>query len=267
MAAGSNVVLITGASSGIGAATARRLAAAGFKVYATARNVEALSSLKSAGCEILALDVSSEASRRSVVAGIEAREGSVGVLINNAGYSQSGALETLSLEAVRKQFETNVFGPLRLMQLVLPGMREAGCGRIINISSMGGKLTFPGGGAYHASKYALEALSEALRFEVKGFGIDVVLIEPGLIKTGFADAAVNSMATANRNDPYAAFNLAVAKATHDAYSGGAFARLSGDPDDVANVIHRALKTRDPKARSFRSPDPENYNRRTSRPQE
>ena len=161
----SNAILITGASSGIGAATAKRLAKRGYKVYATARRVEALAEAKRVGCEILRLDVTSETSMSTAIADIEAREGSIGALINNAGYSQPGALETLSVDAVRQQFETNVFGLLRLTQLVLPGMRRHGRGRIINISSMGGRLTFPGEGAYHASKYAVEALSDALKFK------------------------------------------------------------------------------------------------------
>jgi NAD(P)-dependent dehydrogenase (short-subunit alcohol dehydrogenase family) len=244
----SKAVLITGASSGIGAATAERLAAGGYKVYASARKLEAVAGLKSAGCETIAIDVTDETSMQAAVSVIEAREGAIGVLINNAGYSQSGALETLGIDAVRRQFETNVFGPLRLTQLALPGMRKAGSGRIVNISSMGGKLTFPGGGAYHASKYAVEALSDALRFEVKGFGIDVIVIEPGLIRTGFAEAAVNSMSRNGRDDVYAAFDAAVAKATTDVYGRGMLAKLGGGPDDVARAIQRALQAERPKAR-------------------
>jgi NAD(P)-dependent dehydrogenase (short-subunit alcohol dehydrogenase family) len=248
MSAQSKAVLITGASSGIGAATAERLVREGWRVYATARNADAVSKLKTLGCETMALDVTDDASMRAAVNAIETRDGAIGALINNAGYSQSGALETLSIDAVRRQFETNVFGLLRLTQLVLPGMRMAGYGRIINMSSMGGKLTFLGGGAYHASKYAVEALSDALRFEVKGFGIDVVLIEPGLISTGFADAAVGSITAANRSDPYASFNAAVAKATTDAYQKGPLARLGGGPDAVAKVILHTLTTAKPKVR-------------------
>ncbi len=123
------------------------------------------------------------------VRAIEDTHGAVAALVNNAGYSQSGAVEAIPIDRVRAQFETNVFGLLRLTQLVLPGMRRARAGRIVNIGSMGGRLVFPGGGVYHATKYALEALSDALRFEVRGFGIQVVLIEPGLIRTGFGDAA------------------------------------------------------------------------------
>ena len=126
----------------------------------------------------LALDVNDEASMSAAVSAVEEAEGAVGALVNNAGYSQSGALETIGLDDVRRQFETNVFGLLRMCQLVLPGMRRQGGGRIVNVSSMGGKLTFPGGGIYHATKYAVEAMSDAMRFEVQGFGIDVVVIEP-----------------------------------------------------------------------------------------
>ena len=134
---------------------------------------------------MLALDVVDEASRQAAVDAVVEAEGAVGVLVNNAGYSQSGAVESVPDERVRAQFETNVFAPLALSRLVLPGMREQGWGKMVNVSSMGGRFTFPGGGLYHASKYALEALSDAMRFELKGFGVDVILIEPGLIRTGF----------------------------------------------------------------------------------
>ena len=176
-------VLITGCSSGIGRATAERLAAEGWTVYATARKPETLAELEGRGCRTLALDVTDEASMQAAVSAIEGEHGTIGALVNNAGYSQSGAIETVPMEKVRTQFETNVFGLMRLCQLVLPGMRRARAGRIVNLSSMGGRLVFPGGGVYHATKYAVEALSDALRFEVKGFGIEVILVEPGLIRT------------------------------------------------------------------------------------
>jgi NAD(P)-dependent dehydrogenase (short-subunit alcohol dehydrogenase family) len=244
----SDAILITGCSSGIGEATALRLAKAGRTVYASARRPETLSALAAAGCRTLALDVTDEDSMKAAVAEMEAREGAVGVLINNAGYSQSGALETVPIEKVRAQFETNVFGLLRMCQLVLPGMRARRRGRIVNVSSMGGTLTFPGGGAYHATKYAVEALSDALRFEVKGFGVDVVVIQPGLIRTHFADTVVEGLAGAGDGGPYAAFNEAVAKATKEVYVKGPLARLGGGPDDVAKVIARALDAARPKAR-------------------
>ena len=189
----SRAVLITGCSSGIGAATASRLAKAGWTVYATARRPETLAALEADGCRTLALDVVDEASRQAAVDAVVAAEGAVGVLVNNAGYSQSGAVESIPDDRVRDQFETNVFGPLALCRLVLPGMREQGWGKIVQLSSMGGKLTFPGGGLYHATKHALEAISDALRFEVKSFGVDVIVIEPGLITSGFSDAAVRGL--------------------------------------------------------------------------
>ncbi len=166
----------------------------------------------------------------AAVAAVEEAEGAVGALVNNAGYSQSGAVETVALDDVRRQFETNVFGLLRMCQLVLPGMRRQGDGRIVNVSSMGGKLTFPGGGVYHATKHAVEALSDALRFEVQGFGVDVAIIEPGLIKTNFAETAVGSVSY--DDGPYAEFNTAVSANTAGAYDG-AFGKLGGGPEKVA----------------------------------
>ena len=208
----SRAVLVTGCSSGIGAATAARLAAGGWTVYATARRPETLAELEAKGCKVLALDVVDEESRQAAVEAVVAAEGAVGVLINNAGYSQSGAVESIPDERVRAQFETNVFAPLALCRLVLPGMREQGWGKIVNVSSMGGRFTFPGGGLYHASKYAIEALSDALRFELKGFGVDVILIEPGIIKTGFSSVVSRELGGATAADgPYADFNRASAR--------------------------------------------------------
>jgi NAD(P)-dependent dehydrogenase (short-subunit alcohol dehydrogenase family) len=238
-------VLITGCSTGIGRATAERLANE-FTVYATARQVETLRALEAKGCRALQLDVTDEKSMLAAVEQVESDAGSVGALVNNAGYSQSGALETLPIESVRKQFETNVFGLLRLSQLVLPGMRSAGGGRIVNIGSMGGKLTFPGGGVYHATKHAVEALSDAMRFEVQGFGVKVVLIEPGLIRTEFANTAVASVDTPE-SGPYAQFNRVVQRSTAGAYTGP-LGRLGGGPETVAEAIHKALTAKRPRAR-------------------
>ena len=237
-------VLVTGCSSGIGRATAERLARAGWTVYASARRLESVEGLE--GCRPLRLDVTDDDSMRAAVEAIEREHGAVGVLVSNAGYSQSGAVESVPIEAARRQLETNVLGLARLTQLVLPGMRRQGWGRIVNVSSMGGKLTFPGGGWYHASKHAVEALSDALRFELAGFGIDVVVIEPGLIRTGFADAAVGSIAV-DPEDPYARFNQAVGAATAGAYDGLARV-LGGGPDTVAKTIERALAARRPRSR-------------------
>lgn len=249
----SRAVLITGCSSGIGRATALRLATGGWTVYASARRVEAIADLADAGCRLLALDVTDEASMVAAVAQVEREAGAVGVLINNAGYSQSGAIETVPLDAVRRQFETNVFGLVRLTQLVLPAMRAQGWGKIVNLGSMGGRLTFPGGGHYHATKYALEALSDALRFEVAGFGIDVVLVEPGLITTEFGTTALASLAdagdpapaaeaAASDGDPYAHFNATVGAVTKGAYEGP-LRHFGGGPDRVAKAIAKAISRR------------------------
>ncbi len=248
----SQAVLITGCSSGIGEATARRLSAKGLPVYATARRVESIEHLREAGCKLLQLDVTDEDSMRAAVAAVGREHGAVGALINNAGYSQSGAIETVSKEEVLRQFQTNVFGVITMCQLVLPGMRAQRFGRIVNMSSMGANFTFPGGGLYHASKYALEAISDALRFEVRGFGVDVVVLQPGLILTRFGEAAAASMDSlptdADPASPYSAFNATVAKASRDAYENPLFARFGGPPEAVAKVIERAIGARRPRPR-------------------
>jgi NAD(P)-dependent dehydrogenase (short-subunit alcohol dehydrogenase family) len=239
-------ILITGCSSGIGRSTALRLARAGHTVWATARREEALADLGEAGCRTLALDVTDENSMRNAVDRVVAEHGAVGALVNNAGYSQSGAVESLPMDELRRQFETNVFGLVRMCQLVLPGMRARRSGRIVNVSSMGANFTFPGGGAYHASKYAVEALSDALRFEVKGFGVDVVLVQPGLIRTEFSHTA--AAAISDSGGPYATFNAAVARNTREVYEKGPLARFGGEPDDVAKAIQQAVTAPKPKIR-------------------
>ena len=244
----SKAVLITGCSSGIGRATAERLAGSGWTVYATARRTDSLSDLAAAGCTTLALDVTDDASMRAAVAGIEAEHGAVGVLVNNAGYGEYGPVEEVGAEQARRQFDTNVFGPARLAQLVLPGMRRQGWGRIVNLSSMGGRLTFPGGGWYHASKYALESLSDALRFETRPFGVRVVVVEPGFIRTSFGDTAGTTGGESTAPDsPYAPLMAAVDTSLHDAYEGN-LARLGGGPEKVAAVIERAIGARNPRPR-------------------
>jgi NADP-dependent 3-hydroxy acid dehydrogenase YdfG len=256
----SKAVLITGCSSGIGEATARRLAAGGWTVYATARRLEAIEHLKDAGCRTLALDVTDESSMRAAVDEVQRAAGAVGVLVNNAGFSQGGAIEQVPLDAVRAQFETNVFGPIALTQMVLGGMRSQRWGKVVNIGSMGGRLTFPGGGFYHATKYSLEAISDALRFEVRGFGVDVVLVEPGLIVTEFASTAVAKAGEAARanqateisgageagptpaDDPYAEFDAKVSALTTGVYESP-MRHLGGGPDVVAKAIEKAISRR------------------------
>jgi NAD(P)-dependent dehydrogenase (short-subunit alcohol dehydrogenase family) len=246
----SRTVLITGCSSGIGQATALRLARAGFITYATARNVDALGDLRTAGCRTLPLDVTDDTSMQTAVAAVELEHGSLFALVNNAGYSQSGALATLPMDKLRAQFETNIFGLVRLTQLVIPGMRRAGAGRIVNISSMGGRLSFPGAGAYHATKHALEALSDVLRFELHAAGISVIVIQPGAIRTGYAERVMREMPVAapETADPFAPFNAAVAAGTKSAYEKGPLRTLGGDADAVARTIETALTAPRPRTR-------------------
>ncbi|WBC14815.1 oxidoreductase [Micromonospora sp. WMMA1998] len=240
-------VLITGTSSGIGRATVRRLARRpDLTVYATARKVDAIADLADAGARLLPLDVTDEASMRAAVAAVEAAHGQVDVLINNAGYGEYGPVEETPMDRVRAQFETNVFGLARLTQLVLPGMRRAGRGRIVNVSSMGGRLVFPGGGYYHASKYAVEALSDALRQEVRPFGVDVAIIEPGLIRTGFGAVAASSLgAGADPTGPYGRMVAAVDAAMAKSYRNPL---LAAPPETVARVIERSVVARRPRTR-------------------
>jgi NAD(P)-dependent dehydrogenase (short-subunit alcohol dehydrogenase family) len=251
----SRAVLVTGCSSGIGHATAQRLASRGWTVYATARKPETLTDLEAAGCRTMALDVTDEQSMRSAVDAIEAEHGAVGVLVNNAGYSQSGTIEEVQMDAVRRQFETNVFGLSRMCQLVLPKMRAQGWGKIVNVSSMGANFVFPGGGYYHATKAAVSALSDALRFEVKGFGVDVVIIEPGLIMTRFGDAATTALdeGTGDNGGPYAEFNRKLAAATKATYEAGPLSKLGGPPEAVAKTIEKAITSRRPKPRYLVTP--------------
>ena len=247
MASDPGAVLITGCSTGIGRATAERLASRGFRVWASARRVEAIADLEPAGCRLLALDVTDEASMVAAVEQVVGAEGAIGALVNNAGYSQSGAVESVPMEDVRRQFETNVFGLVRMCQLALPSMRERGAGRIVNVSSMGGTLVFPGGGLYHATKYAVEALSDALRFEVAGFGVQVVVIQPGAIRTNFDTAAIGAL-PASGDGAYESFNAAVGAATKGAYEAGPMKLLGAGPEAVARTIERALTTRRPRTR-------------------
>jgi NAD(P)-dependent dehydrogenase (short-subunit alcohol dehydrogenase family) len=236
-------ILITGCSSGIGRATALHLVRRGNIVYATARRLETIADLERAGCRTLALDVLEDESMQAAVAAVEAEHGSVGALVNNAGYGVSGAIEAVRLDAVRTEFETNVFGYVRMAQLVLPGMRRAGKGRIVNVGSVAGRVTLPGAGAYAASKYAIEAISDALRFEVRGFGVDVIVIEPGPIRTEFTTSANTALEQADAG-PYAAYHAAVAKA--DAEADESF--IAGKPEHVARTIERALDAGRPRPR-------------------
>jgi NAD(P)-dependent dehydrogenase (short-subunit alcohol dehydrogenase family) len=231
-------VIVTGCSSGIGRATAKRLAQAGWTVYATARRIAAIEDVKADGCRTLALDVTDEASMQAAVRAVEEAEGSVDALVNNAGIQEIGAIETVPIDRVRALFETNVFGPARLIQLVLPGMRSRGTGRIVTVGSMNGRFTWPGTGYYCATKHALEALSDALRYEVRPFGIDVVLIEPGFVKTPLGKTAAQRR-TDEDQGPYAGYNAAVADVA-TSYTTGALGMLACTPEAVAKTVEKAL---------------------------
>ncbi|MCU0265275.1 MAG: SDR family NAD(P)-dependent oxidoreductase [Actinomycetia bacterium] len=241
----STAAVVTGCSSGIGRAVALRLAAAGYPVYATARRVDTLADLADAGLPTLPLDVDDEASMVAAVDRVVADHGAVGVLVNNAGFALQGTVEETSLDDVRRQFETNVFGLVRLTQLVLPGMRDQGFGRVVNIGSMGGRFTFPGGGFYHASKHALEAVSDALRLEVEAFGVRVSLVQPGPVRSAFADTAVRSIGEGD--GPYAQFRRDLARRYSAAYERGA-TTWAISPDEVAKVVVEAVHSRRPRPR-------------------
>jgi NAD(P)-dependent dehydrogenase (short-subunit alcohol dehydrogenase family) len=244
-------VLITGCSTGIGRATAERLTRNGWTVYATARRIETIKDLAEKGTRVLALDVTDEQSMRDAVATVTAEAGAVSVLVNNAGYGLEGPFEETPLDEVRRQFETNVFGLVRLTQLALPGMRAQRWGRIVNLSSMGGRMTLPGGAFYHGTKYAVEAISDSLRFEVRPFGVGVSLVEPGAVLTAFGDTAVGTInatePTGNGAGDYAAFRKVLAGKITDTYNGKTSKRASS-PDKVAAVIEEAISARRPKPR-------------------
>ena len=234
----SRAVLVTGCSSGIGRETAARLAGRGWNVYATARRPESIEDLAAHGCKLLGLDVTDEASAAAAVAAVEEAEGAVGALINNAGINEIGAIETVPLDRLRRLFETNLFGMIRMCQLVLPGMRRQGWGRIVTVGSMNGRFTWPGMGGYCASKHALEAISDALRHEVRPFGVAVSLIEPGMVKTGFGDTAA-ARREAEGDGAYRDYNDHIAEAA-TTWQAGPMRMLACGPDDVARAIEKAL---------------------------
>lgn len=238
------VALVTGASSGIGAATARRLSKAGFVVYGAARRLDRLAALEADGVRPLALDVTDEASMVAAVEQVIAERGRVDILVNNAGYGSYGAIEDVPQEEARRQFEVNLFGLARLIQLVLPVMRAQRSGRIVNVTSIGGKIASAFGGWYHASKHAVEGLSDSLRQEVAGFGIDVVVIEPGGIRTEWGGIAAQSGLATSADGPY---GERVRRAAGMLGNPNAISHGS-DPDVVAKVIERAVTAKRPRTR-------------------
>ena len=238
------VILITGASSGIGFDAAQTLAKQGHRVYAAARRMERMEPLKADGVVPLKLDVTDEASMQEAVRTVLEAEGRIDVLVNNAGYGYFGAIENVPMEEARRQLDVNVFGLARLCQLVLPAMREQGSGRIVNISSVAGKAVIYFGGWYHVSKYSVEALSDALRMEVKPFGIDVVLIEPGGVRTDWGLIAADHLAESSKGTPYEEEGVRESKTLRKAYS----IRLLSKPQVVTRAISKAVNRRRPRAR-------------------
>ncbi len=238
------VALVTGASSGIGYDAAIALKKTGMKVYGAARRLDKMEDLKKAGVHILPLDVTIEESMVECVKTIVKESGRIDILVNNAGYGSYGAIETVPMEEARRQIEVNVFGLARMSQLVLPYMRKERFGRIINISSMGGKMYTPFGGWYHATKFAVEALSDCMRLELKNFGIDVVLVEPGGIKTDWGIIAAANLKQASKGTAYEKQAYSAAKGLHSMYSSN---RLS-DSKIIAEAIVKGATARKPKTR-------------------
>jgi NAD(P)-dependent dehydrogenase (short-subunit alcohol dehydrogenase family) len=236
--------LITGASSGIGEATALHLAELGYAVYAGARRLERMSDLVDRGIRTKTVDVTDDASMTALVEAIIAETGRIDVLVNNAGYGLYGALEDVPIEEARRQFDVNLFGLARLTQLVLPKMRQQHDGYIVNVSSMGGKIWEPLGSWYHASKFAVEGLSDSLRVEVAEFGIKVVIIQPGTIRSEWSGIAADQLEASSASTPYAR----QAKLVGAGLRGVDQMRLASGPEVVAEAIARAVQSPRPRTR-------------------
>ena len=238
------VALVTGASAGIGDATARRLSQLGYTVYAAARRVDRMSALADAGVRVEPVDVTDDPSMVTLIEKIIAETGRIDVLVNNAGYGSYGALEDVPIAEARRQFDVNIFGLARLTQLVLPHMRAQRDGYIVNISSVGGKIWEPLGSWYHATKFAVEGLSDSLRAEVAEFGIKVVIIEPGAIRTEWAGISADNLQATSADTPYAGQAKVVGGALRTADTS----RLTSEPEVVAHAIGRAVQSARPRTR-------------------
>ncbi|WFU06880.1 oxidoreductase (plasmid) [Rhizobium sp. CB3171] len=236
--------LVTGASSGMGKDIAKRLIADGFRVYVAARSVDKMIDLEKIGARALQMDISDDDEIQAVVSAILMESGGVDVLVNNAGFGLYGPVEDIPLDEARYQFEVNVFGPARLTQLLLPAMRQRGSGTIVNITSMGGKIYTLLGAWYHATKHALEGWSDSLRLELAPFGINVVIVEPGLTETGFGDVVADGLLKRSGAGAYATVSQAVAKTTRATYGHG----RGTDPKVIADVVSTAASARRPRTR-------------------
>ncbi|HEY5879900.1 MAG TPA: oxidoreductase [Nakamurella sp.] len=238
----SPVALVTGASSGIGEATARRLHGLGYRVYAAARRIDRMADLAALGIVTVSTDLTDDTAMVSLVDRIVTETGRIDVLVNNAGYGSYGSLEEMPMSEARRQVEVNVFALARLTQLVIPHMRDRRSGTIINVSSMGGTFGEPLGAWYHATKFAVEGLSDSIRLELAPFGIDVVVIQPGAIRTEWGGIAAAGVLDRSGDGPYAAQARRTAKVLGSGESSGS------SPDVVANAIARAVGVRRPRAR-------------------
>jgi NAD(P)-dependent dehydrogenase (short-subunit alcohol dehydrogenase family) len=238
------VALVTGGSSGIGERTAVSLAQAGFTTYAVARRVDRMAALRDAGVSTFAMDVTDDASMTSGVERIVGEQGRVDVLVNNAGYGSYGAVENVPIGEARRQFEVNLFGLARLIQLTTPAMRAQGSGRIVNISSIGGKFYEPLGAWYHATKFAVEGFSDSLRLELAPYGVRVVIVEPGAILTEWSDIAGESALASSRGTPYERQAEGLSRRFAQAYRPLA----ASQPDVVAKAVVKAATARRPRIR-------------------
>ncbi|MEU4237350.1 oxidoreductase [Actinoplanes sp. NPDC026619] len=236
-------VVVTGASSGIGAVVARRLGEMGFAVYAAARRVDEVP--RAPGVVAVHADCTDPASLEDLVGRAAGETGRIDVLVNNAGYGAFGSVEEVPAEEARRQFEVNVFGPARLTQLVVPHMRKRGRGRIVNVTSVGGRIYEPLGGWYHASKFAVEGLSDCLRMELAPFGIDVVVVEPGSTRTGWGSVALAGLLATSGSGPYGEQAKALA-ASHTSAADNP--RITSSPETVGEVVIQAVRARRPLTR-------------------
>lgn len=237
-------VLITGASGGIGHSLALRLLKDGYKVYCSARRVDKMLDLEKAGAVVIAADLSNEDSARALADKIISLSGGVDILVNNAGYGLYGPVETVPLLDGREQMEVNFFSPVLLSQLFIPYMREKGQGRIINISSVAGKIYSPMSDWYVASKFALEGISDCMRIELRQFNIKVVLIEPSPIKTDWADGALETLKENAEGTPYKDF----ADRSYKMLTASTAGALASEPEAVVKKIMRAITVKNPKPR-------------------
>lgn len=236
--------LVTGASSGMGKETAFKLLAKGYTVYAVARRLENMRDLEAKGAHIIKMDITQEADIVNVVQQITNNHGGVDVLINNAGYAIYGAVEDTTIEDARRQFEVNIFGLASLTQKIIPYMRQKKAGKIVNISSVGGKIYTPMGAWYHATKHALEGWSDALRLELTPFGIHVIIVEPGLIATEFGEVMAQPMLDRSGNTVYAPMAKGLAQSLKSSEEKG----IGSHPGEIAEVIVKAVESPAPKTR-------------------